>query len=67
MDHRLIINGSKYQCSLEGSTFVKSLLPEVKFQLQKSGKIPKSKEVALKETREKEIVATDMLSFISQP
>ena len=67
MDHRLIINGSKYQCSLESSTFVKSLLPEVKFQLQKSGKTPKSKEVALKETREKEIVATDMLSFISQP
>ena len=66
MDHGLIINGRKYQCSL-GSTFAKPLLPEVKFQLQKSGKTPKSKEVALKETREKEIVATDMLSFISQP
>ena len=58
-------------------TFSKSLLPEVKFPLQEWRKKkkrkkerkrnPKSKEAALKETREKEMVAIDMLSFISQP
>ena len=52
---------------LRSFTFAKSLLPEVKFPLKKSGETPKSKEAALKETREKEIVATDMLTSISQP